>query len=421
MFGGCIESDETSSRRWQAINSGWFTFGSIYNNTIFTSINYSGGFDGKNFLIPKITADNQHHYVSHFKILNAGIINIEIVFSYKGEMTLYKQNDTQQLSIGENPDINDISMKIFIDENSTENENYITLSEDAIGENFYLDTVLTPEDEITLYFYVKSYDKTISGEYGGLFNMNVNALASTTTGPIVNVDFDLFDIKGDELVFNLDFYLIFSSDTPIGDLVVSFPRRPNYSKVPVSPISPQQSNYHIDIKLPVDGDDFQYPFDTREGVITLTTKNSSNIKYIYDALNRIKDDTPLKNTTHWHSIISTEGNSIFFSFERNHEQNTFWLLFWLKIIMISLGILIIVSMWKELKFKNKLVVDYLPSLSILPWVSLIFFGLRYIAFYSPIMFAKGPLILGGMCLSLFIMNGYSKRFITLNKRENKND
>jgi hypothetical protein len=403
LFTGCIQfdsKDKDSSSQWQSLDSG---SGRFYSGTVSIQVSLPKWLDEETFLLPSITADNKYHYVSTWIILNTGTHYVEIMMEYDGEMFLSKYNETgqeiQRLSVGEKPEINDISMKVFIDGNSTENENCITMSEEASEEIFTIVTALAPGDEIPLHFYVKSHNETIFGKYKSIFNMEFTVGA--TTEPISNPEFKLFDIKGNELIFDLDFVLVLSSHISIGDIKISCPNDPLYPTKPIKPNPTEKNNYNINIKLPVKGDIGQYPLDTYTGAIELNAVDDNYTKVINSTLNQYFTQI---NTTTWLIQLSSEGNRIYFNFERNHEQNVFYfiknindLLIIIGIVVISLNIIFAVL----LNYRNSLFAKSLSVISIFPWISLIFFGLNYITFYSPAIDTYGNSLLINRVIILF--------------------
>ncbi|MCK4364978.1 MAG: hypothetical protein KAW45_02900 [Thermoplasmatales archaeon] len=146
------------------------------------SLNYSEGFDGQTFIFPKITADNKYHYIAYAKILISGNLFTDIDMQFDAPLMLYRSNVTEDRNkgfyIGENPREDNLSMRIYINENSTENKNYHTLSTNLSGRTIYLGTV-SPNENLTLYFYVKSHREELTGEYKMGFNLSVVATQNT--------------------------------------------------------------------------------------------------------------------------------------------------------------------------------------------------------------------------------------------------
>jgi len=405
LLGGCIQEDSSSDKEWKVIDT-WS--GILYNGTVTTSVSYFDNFDGKIFNISRITADNQYHYIGYIEIKNTGTIFEDISIGFIGPIVLYNYKETkdelkQMLSSGERPSVDDISLKIFINENSTKNEDYISFSSAEHFYNFELGTT-APGESVFLYLYIKSYNETLSGEYKILTDIEIDAKAST--GPIFNPTFELFNIEGNEFIFNLDFILVLSSDVSFGDIIISYPKCDVCQPVILPPISSQRSNYHIDINLKIDGNPSQYPFDKYQGVIELNAINELNTKYINTSLKNYRNS---KTTADWRVTLYGENNQIFFSFERNHEREVFIVLLSINLFMISLGIFIILSKRKKWKWKNKKPLsNYFPSPSIFPWISLIFFGLNYIVFYSPTLFNLGNFVLLFLLIILFIIMAKGK-------------
>lgn len=363
------------------------------------------GFDEKTFVIPKVIADGHYHHISTWTLNNPGVIyeKIEIRF----DEILSKHNETtgqiQQLKIGERSDTDDISIKIFINENSTENKNYITLSDAVIGKRFTLDELVIPGGSTTLYFYMKSYNKTISGNFQSLFQTQILALGTIPeVTPIYNLDFELFDIKANDFTFNLDFALSLTPDVKIGDIKISYPNNDMWEPLVFTSISQQKNIYHLkNIRLKSHGNSIEYPFDEYEEIIELKAINEANTKYINESLEFYACS---KTTADWHITVSAKGNYLYFTFARNHERNVFLLLCSINFIMILLGIIIIILKWKKIKLNKKV------SLRFFPWVSLSFFGLTYIVFYSPRIDNIGNLILISTIITLFVLRAICKKF-----------
>ncbi len=408
---GCINNKEVvDSRSWHTID----TFSLIiYNGTIALDLNYSGGFDGTNFSFPLINPDD-YQYVATIGISNTGTIYEDFIIDFEGGLFLEKQDTTageyQKLAIGKS-DENDVSMLLAINHNSSQTENYILISEDVINNTYEIGKDVKPGDETKIYVYIKSYSRTYSGIFKPAYRIQLTASASTTEPEIeVDLDFELSNIKLGELVFDMELNLNFTSDVNLGELIVSSPKGSYMEKISVNPASEESNIYHFVVPIEVKGNDFDYPFDDRTGYIELFTKDNNKTRYLLQSLDKIKKDTPLKNTSEWKVTISTKDNKIFFNFTRNNEQEVFWLLCYLNIVFLILGIIIILSIRFEWTVKNKLLSVYLPRIDIIPWVALSFFGLRYIVFYSPYVWSKGPIILGLVCIVLFCLNAISKYY-----------
>lgn len=405
-FSGCTNSNENQSRKWQTTET---LSGMIYNGTVSIAIFYPVGQDDKKFIFPEIKPDNEYHFIRNMKIINTGTLWTEIIFSYDGELSLAKYDTKgdmiQQLSVGENSDINNISLKFFIKENSTENKNYIIFSPQQKEMNFYLIKSLAPGDEIDLYFYAKSHNSLISGTYESLFQIHLTTLPST--GPVFNPQFELFDIKNNEIYFYLDFTLILSSDISLGDIEITYPSCSACPPLYLTPFVSNKSNYHITLNMKVEGNSRDYPFDSYHGTIALNAINQNNTQYINDSLRNYGFS---RTTTEWRLTAFTDGNNIIFNFDRIQEINVFWFIFCINMMFIIAGFVIII-----LYYTKKILKDDVRVMTFLPWISVIFFGLDYITFYSPEIFSRGSKILGLMCIILFIM----QLFNYLDKRKKR--
>ena len=378
FISGCIETNKNNlSREWQTIDT-WYLI--IYNGTVSVSVLYPYGLDSETFVFPIINEDNMYHYVSNWTIVNTGTVFEEIEIFFNGEMNLSKINETdneiKHLSIGDNPNLNDISMKIFINQNSTNNDNYISLSKEIFNQSFTLKRALAPLEEINLFFYVKSYNKTFSGKYQNLFQTHIVSTAST---PIYNRDFELTDINANEFGFNVDFDLILTSDISIGDIRISTPKDDMQQIITVAPISSKQSNYHIGIPLRAKGNSFYYPFDEYKDIIELNAVDKEKTEYINQSLNGY---TYSRTTTDWHINVSADDNQLHFTFSRNQEVTMFLALAAVGIILFILKLVYIIALLRKMeKIKLMKSINYLGEVISIPF----YFGVifNYIVYDSP--------------------------------------
>jgi len=418
--GGEGNSAGDSSRESQMIFNYWFTGG---NDTISASfsISYSKNFDGKIFNISRITADDQYHYFARMNILNTGTIYQKVSINFIGPMVLYNYKETndedkQLIGIGERPNVDDASMKIFVNENSTENKNFITFSSDEHFSGYDLGTI-APTENISLYFYIKSYNKILSGEYKTLSDIKIQSTAST--GPVFNPSFQLLDIKNNEFIFKLDFFLVLSSDLSIGDINVSFLEYDVPRSIIISPILPQKSNYHLNINLKTNGDSFLYPFDEYTGVIELNAINSTNTRYINYSL---KNYNCSKTTAEWQIKIFGKGNCLYFSFSRNHEIPVFEILFTIGIILLILRCLYIIYIGRlRKKLKNKKLMNsffhaiyYVGEVISIPF----YLGVivNYIVYYCPTPSTIGSVSLAIVSIIAIILGAW---IFVIGKKEEK--
>jgi len=410
FLSGCIESNKNNlSREWRTIDT-WS--GIIYNGTVSVSLLFPYGLDSKMFVFPIINADNLYHYVSNWKIVNSGTVFEEIEIFFDGEMILSKNNETnyemERLSIGDNPNLNDISMKIFIDQNSTDNDNFISLSKEISGQSFTLKRTLAPLQEIDLFFYVKSYNKTISGKYQSLFQTRIISSVET---PIFNRDFELTDIKANEFSFNVAFDLILTSDISIGDIKISTPNDDMQQTITVTPIYPKQSIYRVNIPLRAKGDSFKYPFDEYNESIELNAVDEVNTEYI----NLTLDGYAYSRTTKdWHINVSADNNQLHFIFTRNQEVTVFWILISTGITLIVLRLLYVGGLKKKVeKTKSMKVIFYIGEVISIPF----YFGVifNYIIFNCPQLFTIGSIIVFIVLVFSILLGAY----IFIKEEENK--
>jgi len=335
----------------------------------YLSINLLESTSMKTLNISSIPSNKNFTYWGHIIAINYGDVDTSIDLYVNSEFSplifsnMFKKNQSKSLKVGKNPNISDISIRIYIGVNSTYHRNFVNLSD--LTENRFHAGIIKPNEELMFFYYVKKFNDTATGEFISDFTVihegsGVGDFPNTYKKYINIEETHLGNIIKENLEFNIKFITIEKT------LVLEGGNQSNQSKI-----------YNFDESFYVTGKSYCFPFEILRG-----SKKISDIKSApyYSLINK-----HLKFTTlDWEISIDEENDELNISLERVRERNIFYF------ILLLSGLTLVYRIYVYKKSKKSDSLDKSKTLGLIPIISIVIY---YITYTSPSIINIGNIML----------------------------